>query len=140
MIISINCWAQKPNKHNFRYALPTLKNDQSFQVNKSNNLNSNIVFLPWKQIDGSFGLLPVIVMENKHDIHNDTPTEYNEFHNILEKRLKLLREILEFHQAIKQAKSDLQKLKQERERVVKKMNLIKTILLKKNKMQLNRLE
>ena len=49
-------------------------------------------------------------------------------------RIKLFEEIIEYKKALKKSKQDLEKLKQEREIILRRLNLLKSILVKKKKL------
>ena len=144
-VFASGCWAQN-NKGMFKYAVPTpLKNNQ-IQVDSliQNNMKvlekSKIILFPWKQIDGSYGILPVLIVNDNDTLKKQMVFNYNETHDHLEKRLTLMKEIVEYHKAIKKAELELAQLKEERDRILKKLDYVKTKLSKCEKFQLNRLE
>lgn len=56
------------------------------------------------------------------------PREKNEIYNYLEQRAIMLKEVVEYHKAIKQAKVELDELKKEREAIQKRLVFLKRLL------------
>ncbi|MBN2011014.1 hypothetical protein JW960_16825 [candidate division KSB1 bacterium] len=139
------CWA-KNDKDLITYAIPTpLQNKQSnldslVQNNMKSLEKGIIILLHRKQKDGSYKMLPVLIVHDKDLAKKNMVQRYDETDNFSEKQLSLLKEIEDYQKAIKKAEHDLEQLKEVRDIMQNNLSDMKNKVKKSSKTRLNRSE
>ncbi|MBN2012891.1 hypothetical protein JW960_26410 [candidate division KSB1 bacterium] len=139
-------WASPDASNSFRLAVP----DQQQQDNSLLNYFAqqfgldqsfeNIIFIPWRQIDGTDGVLPVLILEKPDPQVNLMRQDQQQLLDDFKKRMEAIDEIQSYHEAIVQSQEELMLLKKERDAILKRLEYLKTLLENKGKTRLDRME
>jgi hypothetical protein len=97
----------------------------------------NVMFFYPSAVKGRAGIINVPLLMAEED---QPETIMDDMDNTIEERLNLLKEIAEFHKAINTATQELEKLKQERDLILKKLQLMKSLLNNRKTTKLSRIE
>ena len=144
LLLSTVCRAQIANNDNWSYLVVTPTKfeqkllDSMIKNYQIHNNKNQFVFFCWRPIEEDLGTINISSDNSKRIQSTDKiKIGWDETYNYLERRQKLLGEIVEYHEAIKKAKQELTKLKKERDIIIKKLNLMKN---KMKKASLNRIK
>lgn len=122
-ILATGCWAQNDiNNKDYLDIVPIQK-----LLHHLINSN-NIIFFRWQRIEGGIGIIGVPNLNMEKIFDGDRKIERETIQDSLKARLKLLKEIVEYHRAIKKAKQELAQLRQERDNIIKKLDFLKVRL------------
>ena len=141
-ILATGAFAQ--NNDSNSYIIPTETDQQLFYYliekyqNQAGDQNLLLIYSPL--IKGRVGILNVPINKD-YTIETEINIPKPEIiHEDIENRLQILKEIVEYQKVITSAKQELIKLKQERDLIQKKLELMKSILYQKKKVKLNRID
>ena len=98
-----------------------------------------VVLLCWKSIENEPG--PLNYPQKRGygpQFADQIIVKQDKMYDYLDARRKYLAEMVQYHEAIKRAKLKLTELKKERDEIMKKLDLMKNNLYKKNTLRLNR--
>jgi len=146
LLIATLCRAQM-NEANWDFVLvtPTQVEQQllnsMFEKYQHNSNPNEFIFLCWRPIEEDLGTV-FISSENPKRIEQPelNIVEKDETYHYLEARQKLLGEIVQYHESIKKAELELELLIKERDLINQRLNYLKSLLPKNNKVRINRLE
>lgn len=141
LLLATACWAQKNSMDNWNYIIVTpmeFKQKLIESMNKVDNDTQMMLFC-WRPLKSAVMVNELPNYSKKIDRYADRiKIERIDNSDYFKMKIEMIKEIVECQKAIEKSKLELEELKKERDIIIKKLNLMRSFLLKKKKVKLNR--